>query len=322
VRAVAVYALALLAGCGLWFVKNWVLTGNPVYPLLYDWLGGETRTPEINTRWLEAHQPHHFGFSALTESLITVVLKSAWLSPVLVPLAALGLFVRRYRWPAIILAGYFGYTIATWWLFTHRIDRFWVPVLPVVALLAGIGALWSTSLAWRRAVLATLVVGLTTSFVSVTSQGYNAYFVSLSQTRHDPARVNAWHQVLNSNVPPGCSVLSVGDAEVFDFEVPVVYNTVFDASAVASICEDRPADQIASELRRRNISHVFVDWGEIRRYRQPGNYGGIPDFVTKEFFQSLVREHVLDMPWQMFLMPEQEVYPVVEVCEAARHGGN
>jgi hypothetical protein len=235
------------------------------------------------------------------------------------------LFVRRYRWPAVLLAGYFGYTIATWWLFTHRIDRFWIPVLPVVALLAGIGAVWSTSLPWRRAILATLVVGLSTSFIYVTSHEvtYNPYFVSLSQTRHDPGRVKAWHQILNSNVPQGCKVLSVGDAQVFDFEVPVIYNTVFDVSEVELICKDRPPNQIASELRRRNISHVFVDWGEIRRYRQPGNYGGIPEFVTKEFFQSLVHKQVLDMPWQSFLLPEQEVYPVTEVCAAARlHGSD
>ena len=323
-RAIGIYLLAVFAGCGLWFVKNWVLTGNPVYPLLYEWFGGETRTPEINARWLAAHQPHRFDFSALAESLMTVALKSDWLSPVLVPLAALGLFVRRYRWPALILAGYFGYVIATWWLFTHRIDRFWIPALPVLALLAGIGAVWSTSLAWRRATLATLVVGLGTSLIYVTSHEvtYNSFFVSLDRTRQDPGRVSGWHLILNSNVPPGCKVLSVGDAQVFDFEVPVIYNTVFDGSEVASICEDRPADQIASELLRRNISHVFVDWREIRRYRQPGNYGGIPDFVTKEFFQTLVQKRVLDMPWQMFLMPEQEVYPVIEVCSAARTHGS
>ncbi|HWB10687.1 MAG TPA: hypothetical protein VG826_15770 [Pirellulales bacterium] len=324
-RPAIIYSLALFAGCGLWFIKNWALTGNPVYPLLYDWFGGETRTPEINARWLDAHRPHQFGLSPLIESVVIVAVKSAWLSPVLVPLAALGLFVRRYRWPALLLAGYFGYVIATWWLFTHRIDRFWIPVLPVLALLAGIGAVWSTSLAWRRATLATLAVGLGVSFVFVTSHEvtYNSYFVSLARTRNDPGRVNGWHRVLNSSVPAGCRVLSVGDAQVFDIEVPVIYNTVFDASAVASICEDRPADQIASELRRQNISHVFVDWREIRRYRQPGNYGGIPDFVTKEFFQALVQKRVLDVPWEIFLLPEQEVYPVIEVCAAARsHGSN
>jgi hypothetical protein len=324
-RSLIVYSLGVFAGCGLWFMKNWALTGNPAYPLLYDWLGGATRTPEINARWLRAHQPHQFDLSALTQSLLIVALKSAWLSPVLVPLAALGLFVRPYRWPALVLAGYFGYVIATWWLFTHRIDRFWIPVLPVLALLAGIGAVWSTSLAWRRATLATLVVGLGTSFAYVTSHEvtYNSYFVSLSRTRKDSGRVNGWHQVLNAYVPPGCGVLSVGDAQVFDIEVPVTYNTVFDASAVASICEGRSAQEIASELRRRNISHVFVDWREIRRYRQPGNYGGIPDFVTKEFFQGLVRQRVLDLPWEISLLPEQQVYPVIEVCAAAgSHGSN
>lgn len=324
-RPLAILLTSVIAGCGLWFAKNWVLTGNPVYPLLYDWLGGETRTPEINARWLRAHLPHQFGISSLAESLATVALTSNWISPVLAPLAVLGLFVPRYRRLAIILAGYFLYVVAAWWLFTHRIDRFWIPALPVLALLAGIGAVWSTSLAWRRAILATLVVGLSTSLIYVTapeasepgSANYNAYFVSLLRTRTDPDRINTWHQVLNVNVPQGYYVLSVGEVQVFDIEVPVIYNTVFDESIVAAIFENRSPDEIAAELRRQKISHVFVNWLEIMRYRQPGNYGGIPDFITQEWFSSLVQKRVLDEPWRMMYRPFQEVYPVIDVCAAA-----
>lgn len=319
-KPLALYSLSLLAGCGLWFGKNWVLTGNPVYPLLYEWLGGATRTPDINARWLRAHLPHEFGLTTLKDSLSAMALKSAWLSPVLVPFAVLGLFVRRYRWLALALGGYFAYIIATWWLFTHRIDRFWIPALPLLALLGGLGAVWSTSLAWRRMVLATLVVALSISFIYVTAHEvtYNAYFVSLPDARSDTNRVNGWYLALNSNVPAGCSVLSVGDAQVFDFDVPVIYNTVFDESAVAAICQGRDAAGIAAELRRRNISHVFVNWSEVYRYRQPGNYGGIPDFITPEWFASLVEKGVFDTPWQIPTLPNQEVYPVTAVCAAVQ----
>ncbi len=33
--APVVFSLAVVAGCGLWLAKNWVLAGNPLYPLLY-----------------------------------------------------------------------------------------------------------------------------------------------------------------------------------------------------------------------------------------------------------------------------------------------
>ena len=319
-KSLAVFAMAVLAGCGLWLAKNWVLTGNPVYPLLYDWFGGVTRTPDNNARWLSAHLPQQFTLSALTHSLASVLLKSSWLSPILVPLAVLGLSVRRYRRLTLVLAGYLAYVIAAWWLFTHRIDRFWLPVLPVLALLAGIGAVWSTSLPWRRTLLATLVVGLSISFIFDTAHelSYNAYFVGLGEARHDFRRINQFHEILNEHVPPGCIVLSVGEAQVFDLSVPVLYNTAFDQSVLATLCEGREPDEIGTEFTRRGISHVYVHWSEIQRYRQPGNYGGVPDFVQPEWFAELVKRGVLGIPWSHPLLPFQEIYPVPAVCDLAR----
>src|SRR6185295_4697275 len=55
------------------------------------------------------------------------------------PLALLaGAARRRAAW----LWVYVGWLTLSCWLFTHRIDRFWVPLIPVVALLAGAGGVW------------------------------------------------------------------------------------------------------------------------------------------------------------------------------------
>lgn len=310
-KPLGIFALALAAGCGLWFAKNWALAGNPVYPLLYDWLGGATRTVEKNQRWLRAHSAHDFSLSALGESLSAVAWKSSWLSPILAPFAVLGLLVRRYRRLALVLAGYFAYIIVTWWLFTHRIDRFWIPALPLLALLAGLGAVWSVSLAWRRLVLTLVVAAAAISFVYVTSPTtYNAYFVSLRMARHDFRRMSPWHALLNQQVPAGSKVLSVGDAQVFDLSVPVLYNTAFDDNPAAAVFENRGPREIAAELRLHGVSHVYVDWNHIARYREPGNYGGVPEVITPRWFTGLVDQGVLGLPWRHPYLPNQAVYPV------------
>ena len=51
------------------------------------------------------------------------------------------------RW----LSLYVAYLFVQWWLLTHRIDRFWVPLIPVVALLAAVGVMWSERKLWRWA---------------------------------------------------------------------------------------------------------------------------------------------------------------------------
>ncbi|HEV3004707.1 MAG TPA: hypothetical protein VGX78_09605, partial [Pirellulales bacterium] len=280
-KATGIFVLACSAGCAPWFIKNWVLTDNPTYPLLYEVFHGATRTDDKNSRWLSAHLPHDYSLNNLGEKMSQVAWRSEWISPILVPLAALAWLLPGRRRTTLALFAFFTYVIAAWWLCTHRIDRFWIPVLPVVALLAGLGATWSSRPAWRGVLVTTLVCGLTVNWLFVISGGpdfYTGYFRPLQpQLRYDTQRADFWHVYLNHAVPEGFGVLTVGDAQVFDLEMPVLYNTVFDDSVFEEIFMDhdkvRPTADILAELKRRRISHVYVHWGEIKRYQQPGNYG-------------------------------------------------
>ena len=314
-KATALFVLACTAGCAPWFIKNWVLTDNPTYPLLYEVFSGKTRSFANNAQWLNAHMPHDHSLRALGMNLSQVVWRSELISPILLPLAALAWLARGRRRMVVSLFAFFAYVVAAWWLCTHRIDRFWVPALPVVALLAGFGAAWSSSLAWRRVLVATLVCGLAGNLLFVVSggsAGYNAYFARLEQLRYDDGRADYWHIYLNQKVPKGYGVLTVGDAQVFDLEMPVLYNTVFDDSVFEEICKDhgkqRSPAEIRAELNRRRISHVYVHWSDIHRYRLPGNYG-FPLFVKHRFFEDLVDAGVFEPPLQQ-MMTYGEVYRV------------
>ncbi len=82
------------------------------------------------------------------------------------PLAILAfLNWRRQRRLMLLLLAYFVFVIAAWWLLTHRIDRFWIPITTVLALLAGAGACWCGERWWRMAFVGFLVVGLGLNFL-------------------------------------------------------------------------------------------------------------------------------------------------------------
>ena len=87
--------------------------------------------------------------------------------------------------------------------------------------------------------------------------------------------------------------LLVGQAAVFHLDRPIVYNTVFDDETIETIARGRSPAEVGEALRRLGITHVYVDWFEIDRYRSPGNYGFTP-FVTPEVFDRLVAAGVLD----------------------------
>ena len=243
-QPLGVFALAGIAGCGLWFAKNWVLAGNPTYPLGYGLFGGLTWSAEKAAMWNRVHVPTDFSLWTLATDVVRVLAGSEWLSPVVLPLAMLGFAVRGARRLTAGLWLYFAFIVTAWWIAALRIDRYWISALILLALAGGMGAIWERSRAWRWSLGAVLVVGLVYNFCAANiALVYKPLFVSLARLRTDPARVNPWHRWFNAHAQGG-RVLLVGEAQVFDLEMPILYNTWLDDSIFASIARSpngRPA---------------------------------------------------------------------------------
>jgi hypothetical protein len=238
-------------------------------------------------------QGDRYSLGQVFERVNQVGVRSQWLSPILWPLAALGLFAPQNRRVSLILAGPLAFLFAMWFLVTHRIDRFWLPAVPLAALLAGAGVAWKSSASWRIAMFAILFWGLVWNFLVIAGVAAPPnLLVSLERLRSDPLFTAVGHLHLNKVVPPGDAVLLVGDAEPFDLAMPAYYNTCFDACLFEVWMKNKPKDQRLTELHRRKISHVLVNWSEIARYRLPGNYG-FTDYVSPAVFGELLQQRVL-----------------------------
>jgi len=324
------FALGVAVTIGPWLVKNLVLTGNPVYPLAYNLFGGRDWSPELNARFVPAHSPHKFGPAVLGQNLLDVIADNDWSSPLLFGLAPLALLVARRRGLVLALWLLFGYLFFAWWGFTHRIDRFWVPIIPVVALLAGVGATWTNAVAWRWIAGAVICLALWFNFALVAGQGvysgttmeaweitgYNAWLSDLERARENAAY--PYFSFMNRWLPKGSKVLDVGDGQVFNAQFPIVYNTVFNHSIfkkwfagkpAAPSSKDsalplKPAKEILQTLHEHGITHIYVCWEWIRRYRDPGNYG-YTEFVEPARFEQLMQEGVLGRPVTFGVLSKQ-----------------
>lgn len=335
----AAFLLGTALAVGPWLIKNAVETRNPVYPLAYQLFGGRDWDAALDAKWKKAHSPPTYALSSLGDLAREIGGRSNWDNPLLFALAPLALFASSRRRSAGLWL-YIGWLFFSCWLFTHRIDRFWVPLLPVVALLAGSGAAWwwrrlepgligvafvhrpASFAGWwlqrfdrglgRSALAVPLIaVGLFNLELMVGSPGlcgYNAYLRDLGEASRFAARHVAGELAgLNHTLPPGSKVLSVGDAAMFEARFPVVYNTVFDHSifeewfalrAGEPAAGLRDAKAIRKKLVDEEITHIYVCWREIVRYRSPGNYG-YTDFVSPERFQELQRLEIIEPAWQV-----------------------
>jgi len=298
-KAAAVFTIAVAVACGPWFVKNAVLADNPTYPLLSDVFGGKTRTPEKNRQWQRAHRVpekehgHAFGLSDMRASAEMLLVESDYASPLLVPLMIMSLFARRHRSVLTLLAVMIAFNVVAWWCLTHRVDRFLVPILPLAALLCGAGATWSDEVVWHRCsrVLILVVTAINLVFVisPLCSQDIR-FLVSYREIRndipHNPAFDINWvhpaHRYLNETVRPPYRAMLVGEAQVFDMEVPILYNTCFDDCVFEKAMKGLSKEQRIAAFRDQHVSHVFIFWQELDRYRRSYDYS---DYVTPELIQ-------------------------------------
>jgi 4-amino-4-deoxy-L-arabinose transferase-like glycosyltransferase len=310
VKLVFIFAAGVAVAVGPWLLKNFAETGNPVYPLGYSVFGGADWTPEIDARWKAAHSPPNHRLSDLASRAVDVSLRSDWMSPLLFGFAPLALLVvpagRKY---AVGFWLFMLWMFGSWWIFTHRIDRFWVPMIPVIALLAGAGlaSIRRNGLRFAAGVLVTVLVSFNVVFASIWG-GYNAWFKDPVQARKETdqkfASVLLRAESYNRQLAEPGRVLSVGEAAVFEARSKVMYNTVFDLNLFQHICGERVTGgpdsnvqlralaDVRDRLMERDVRFIITDWLEVLRYRAPGSYG-FSDFVSPRQFDKLVDGGIL-----------------------------
>jgi 4-amino-4-deoxy-L-arabinose transferase-like glycosyltransferase len=305
------YAILFIAGgtlaVGPWLLKNAVQTGNPVYPLAWSVFGGDDWNAELQAKWKDAHSPPDFNPAALPKDLFEVAAGSDWQSPLLFAFAPLAFLWTGRRRTVIWLWVFVGWLLFSWWVFTHRIDRFWLPLIPPVCLLAGAGfeQLWQTRWKWPVGVVVSLVVVFNLGFIVSPLAGLNLYLADIDTLAASPVIQPPGIHALNGSHVPGDKVLSVGEANVFDARFPLAYNTVFDESLLERWCAKRipdsdppewewlPPEQIRQNFQQAGITHVLVNWSEILRYRLTYRY---TDFVLPETLDRLVEMEILSPP--------------------------
>ncbi len=294
-REAGLYTAGVVLAVGPWLLKNAVETGNPVFPLGWSVFGGSEWNEPLNVRWKHAHGAPEHSLSRVPQHFLDAAVRNKWTSPLLFGLAVpvLLLWRRSVELRMLLLAT--GWGFLTWWALTHRIDRFWVPLVPLLSLLAGVCVLLSSAMWWRGLVLGSVIAGTVFNlrFSTLALVGFHAGLMDLEGARQLTIRSDL--QFLNQQLPKTARVLMVGEAEVFDADFALLYNTVFDDSVFEQLTGQAQPDEIVGRLRSAGVTHVLVNWREILRYRLPGSYG-YAEYVQPQRFAELQSGGVLGIP--------------------------
>ncbi len=299
---------ALLAGCAVlavipWLARNFVATGNPVFPLLYGIFGARGWSPEQAAKFAAAHStppvwPPGPVLTDVWRFLTGYVseMSQGFTGPLAVLFVPLLLVLLWPQWrrgrdfaapragPLLFLAGYWAAATLLWAVSTHRIARFLSPTLVPLSVLSAagfcLGAQWRPPrLLCRSAAVLLLAFSLYyQAAVANYAGGVSATLGSggLAQIARlrGPERLQPFAEAVEwvndrVNVPPGSLVMLVGEARVFYFDPPLLYSAVFNDHPIEPFLRLALTDpaRAAGELRASGATHVLVNWAEVARLR-------------------------------------------------------
>ena len=230
-----ILAAAALMAMSPWLVKNQVMTGNPVFPLLNNVF--EASPPgwdsESTARWERGHTPPP------EERSIRAKLTHLWrhllwdryhrFGPAVFLLALGGLLWRRRGRADAALIVIVMIQTGVWLFATHLYARFAVPLLIPLTLLAGRCVVGAPSANRWRCVVGVLALGGAWNFAHALNlhRAEAVYGVPSSLFYRGFVPGYEYLGLINERLPAGAKVLLVGDARAFYVRCAADYHVVF-----------------------------------------------------------------------------------------------
>lgn len=327
-KQVIVICIGALVACGPWLVKNAVLTGNPTYPLAES-IFPSSRSEKQNEQWKKAHSipGKQINTTQFQHSINSLLFGNSWLNPILLPCLVLGCLQAARNRTILFLIGFLVFGFLVWWLATHRLERFLLPVYPIACLVAGVGINWSDHKAWLATISVIILVGSGFNFLISSSRIVGDVRILAPLTNLDVGSKTATDYAdelvaplshlspatvwLNEN-HVDAKVLFLGECRPFYAKFDVVYNTCFDPCETWKRFAGRSQLEIQTELQAEGISFLLVNWAELNRLQS--TYGYNVDVDPTEFdylrirtFNGSILRKVSGVP----LPPSIELFEVV-----------
>lgn len=283
-KNLAVFTLIASVFTGPWLVKNWLYTGNPVFPFALKLFGaGATADPQKLTEF--AGQAAQMGPLTpkswlLTQWKVTMgqVPNSEYFTPLFLALLPTAFLLAAPAGPA--LAGLWAFFLVSWlgWCATSTMVRFLMPAYPTAGLVLA-AYLFSPGhralkAALKAAALAACLAGLYVAALIFYSQGRwrpvagavpaEEYLAHTQPTY--PYSCYAAIKFINERTPPDSKTLMIGDEKSFYFKKDFVVSSVYDRTAIVEYAAaSKDGDDLYARLKADGVTHLLLNTADAVR---------------------------------------------------------
>lgn len=283
-RELALFTLIAAVFVGPWLIKNYVYTGNPVYPFAAGVFGLDQNSDPQKLKDFAEHASQMSGFNAGNwlmnpwNETMGKVANSEYFGPLfLFLLPVLFLLSAPAGAP---LAALWLYFLAAWvtWSLTSTMVRFLMPAYPAAGLLIGTYLFApghrGLKTALKTAVLAACLTGVYWAGLVFYVQGrWQPVFGAapkddyLGHTQPTyPYSAYSAIKFVNDKLPAGAKVLLVGDERSFYLKKKFIVSSVYDKSALVEYAiASRDGADLYARLRADGVTHLLINTAEAIR---------------------------------------------------------
>ncbi len=270
-----------------WVIKNIIFTNNPIYPFLYNYIPSKYVVPEKMQQAMG--QIREYGHRTMVQFFrlpwdmtFRMPTSYSYVGPVFLMLFPGILLLVGYwrRGPpalgAVLLTVIFSALI---WANRTQISRFYIPSLPLLAIL-GTYALdrWEQwhkvpAIISRWAILVFLGWGwANTMFIGISNWDPIGSALGLESRAAylDRKLMNSYAPMARAinRLPQNARILAWGETRSFYFQRPVTASTVFDHNPLIELLAgSSSAQEVWQSLNKQGYTHIFIHSGEAVRTR-------------------------------------------------------
>ncbi len=293
---VFLYLLVVFAVASPWLIRNYLNTGDPVFPIAAQYIGSETWTEEQNRLLTRAANGSPRDLAEIPKLPIRMSFSEtdfgsfSWIGPVYLLFLPLIVLYRKDKIDCILIL--YAVLFFLLWAFSFNMMRFALPLLLVLSILTGRAikeyVLLSGSHFFKKAVLFLTVcavgcnllyfvareVQITGTFDTIFGGNDGKSFLSL-QLPHYRA-IDSYNKIADEN----SKILFIGETRTFYCQGKAVWSSAYNENPLVPIVRNSATHEgIADKLKSQGFTHLLYSPSEMIRLKR--NYGAY-DFSDEE----------------------------------------
>lgn len=267
-----------------WLIKNWIMTGDPLFPYLAAYMGGDQG-------YLEFIKVTREYFSGIIDFIfhpwtLTMTGKTgnSFIGPLFLMFLPIILFIKSHH----RRIKYFKFFALCFWvlcILSTRMLRFYSPAFPIISILIAAGIIYQVPhRTFRRSLYLVFLTGVMINMFwtfnfAYQLQGWRVLNGDLSKKKYLLQDHSGYHNLyyhgadfINQKTDPDSKILLIGEARSYYIERKVFVNSVFDENpVVAWTRESETVEDLTRKFREHGITHVMFNMKELMRFQKQYN---------------------------------------------------